>query len=62
MTPGDAAEMATAIKSLFDDRSLWQSTAERGLARAAQFSWDRTAEATAAILLAASHPSPGEGP
>ena len=62
VTPGDAAEMATAIKSLFDDRSLWQSTAERGLARAAQFSWDRTAEATAAILLAASHPSPGEGP
>jgi len=60
--PGDTADMAAAIKSLFDDRALWRRCAERGLTRAAQFGWDRTAEATAAILLAASHPSPGENP
>jgi len=51
--PRDAASVAAAIRRLFDDRALWHSMAERGLARAAEFSWDRTAEATAAVLLAA---------
>jgi len=64
--PGDAVALAAAIESLFADRALWRSMAERGLARAAQFSWEHAAEETARVLLEAAgravpRPQAGEG-
>jgi glycosyltransferase involved in cell wall biosynthesis len=44
--PGDAAAFADAIRRLGQSRAARQDLAARGLARAADFSWDRTAAAT----------------
>ena len=44
--PLDAAEMAEAIRVVVDDRERREGLAQRGLVRAAQFSWERTARQT----------------
>ncbi|HSV28852.1 MAG TPA: glycosyltransferase family 1 protein [Candidatus Omnitrophota bacterium] len=58
--PGDAADMADKIRALLTDRALWRERAGAGIARAAQFTWARTAEATARVLVEAAgkwHPA-----
>ncbi len=47
--PTDVDGMAQAIARILDDPGLRQSLVERGLRRAASFSWARTAEATARV-------------
>lgn len=49
--PLDPAAMAAAISRLIGEPGLRQELAERALIRARQFSWARTAKATAGILL-----------
>jgi glycosyltransferase involved in cell wall biosynthesis len=44
--PLDIEEMASALESVWHDADLRQSMRERGLARAAQFSWQRAARET----------------
>ncbi|MBI5164177.1 MAG: glycosyltransferase family 4 protein [Magnetospirillum sp.] len=48
--PKDAGAFAAAIARLLDDRNLWAAMSARGVARAAAFTWERTAEATARVL------------
>ena len=42
--------IATAMKSIAQDRGLWQQLSTAGLAQADRFSWKKTGEQTAAIL------------
>lgn len=42
--PGDADELADALRQVLTDSELVASLAERGRARAATFTWERTAE------------------
>jgi glycosyltransferase involved in cell wall biosynthesis len=44
VTPGKVEELASAIRSLLGDTRLRLDLRERGLARARQFSWERTAQ------------------
>lgn len=44
--PHSQEEVTAAIRRLLDDRALAKGLAERGRARAAEFTWRRTAEAT----------------
>ena len=46
--PGDAATFAAQLERALDDEPLRETLRERGLARAAKFTWTRTAEATVA--------------
>ena len=46
--PGDAAAFADQLELALDDEELRAQLRERGLARAATFTWARTAEATVA--------------
>jgi glycosyltransferase involved in cell wall biosynthesis len=48
--PTDADAIASSISALLDDPDFRQQRAAAGLGRAAQFSWDRTAEETLAVL------------
>ena len=48
--PEDPASIATAIHRLFTDDPLAKTLAERGLARAQLFSWEKTARAVQSIL------------
>lgn len=48
-TPGNAAELASALASLLTDDSAKQQLITRGLERAAIFSWHAAAEKTAAV-------------
>ena len=48
--PRDDADQAGQIGRLLDDRALWREMSARGLARAAGFSWDKTAALTAGVL------------
>ncbi|MBV9283534.1 MAG: glycosyltransferase family 4 protein [Acidimicrobiia bacterium] len=50
---GDVAAMARAVRALLDSDTLRQSLVQRGLARAARFSWRRSAEAHADVYRAA---------
>jgi glycosyltransferase involved in cell wall biosynthesis len=50
--PDDAAEMARTIATLIDDETRRRALAERGLERAAQFTWTTAAAATVAVLRA----------
>lgn len=47
--PLDESEMAATIRWVLDDPQLRSQMAERGRARAAELSWERTAELTAAV-------------
>ncbi len=49
--PTDPVTMALAIQRLLDDDSLHAEMTERGLERAKQFSWQRSAEAHAEVYL-----------
>jgi glycosyltransferase involved in cell wall biosynthesis len=51
--PTDVGALAEAIHRVLIDRALWKDLAERGLARAAQFSWRETAKGTLEVLEAA---------
>lgn len=47
--PSDTGGFAEAMERALTDRALWGDLRARGLARAAQFTWDRTARETAAV-------------
>jgi len=47
--PASETEIATAIHRLIDDQSLRRSLRDLGLARAASFTWERTARLTLAV-------------
>jgi glycosyltransferase involved in cell wall biosynthesis len=47
--PGDAQAIADALARMLDDRNLREQLAARGHARAATFTWERTAAATLAV-------------
>lgn len=47
--PDDPAELASAIQVLLADEALRRQQAQRGLERAAAFTWAATAAATAAV-------------
>ena len=48
--PTDPADMARGIAALLDDAAARGRASERGLARARQFSWPRTAQATGNVI------------
>ncbi|RAU21877.1 hypothetical protein CU669_11285 [Paramagnetospirillum kuznetsovii] len=48
--PRDVEHMAAQIRRLLDDSTLWAEMSARGLERARDFSWERTADLTADIL------------
>jgi glycosyltransferase involved in cell wall biosynthesis len=47
--PGDVAGFANAMSHILSDRELHDDLARSGLARAATFSWELTADATVAV-------------
>ena len=51
--PRDVDALAAAIERLMGDATLRAELRERGLARAREFSWERTARETAAVYRAA---------
>lgn len=48
--PDDSIAIANAVCQLLADRELQVSLSQKGLARAAEFSWDQCAQATMALL------------
>ena len=48
--PRDDAHMAEQISRLLDDGDLWREMSAKGLMRARDFSWQKTAKRTAAVL------------
>jgi glycosyltransferase involved in cell wall biosynthesis len=46
---GDVPRMVAAVRSVCDDRQLWHELSQRGIERAAEFSWERSARAHAEI-------------
>ena len=48
--PGDEAELAAAILRVLDDAAYAEDLRRRGLARATEFSWRRTAEMTLEVI------------
>jgi glycosyltransferase involved in cell wall biosynthesis len=57
LDPYDEDSMETAIRTLVEDDSLRDRLRTEGLARAAAFTWDRTAEQTWAVLASAGRES-----
>jgi glycosyltransferase involved in cell wall biosynthesis len=49
---GDVGELVSAVRAVLEDEDLRRSSVERGIARASQFSWRRSAEAHAEVYLA----------
>ena len=49
-TPGDAASFATGLRRVADDEAFARELRERGRARAAEFTWERTAAELAAAI------------
>jgi len=47
--PSDVDGFTRHMERVLTDRALWTDLRERGMARAAQFSWDRTARETVAV-------------
>ncbi|TAJ09013.1 MAG: glycosyltransferase family 1 protein [Nitrospirae bacterium] len=47
--PSDVDGFTRQMERVLTDRALWTDLRERGLARAVQFSWDRTARETVAV-------------
>jgi glycosyltransferase involved in cell wall biosynthesis len=54
--PGDVAGLAAAILRVADDSAYASDLRRRGLARAAEFSWQRTAEMTLEVLTRVAFP------
>ncbi len=54
--PNNPVHMAGHIRNLLNDEILWQDVSAKGLERAQDFSWKRTAELTAQILREAAKP------
>jgi len=50
INPYDESAIANAMKSIVSDSQLRQQLREKGLDRASQFSWQKTASQTAEIL------------
>jgi glycosyltransferase involved in cell wall biosynthesis len=50
VTPGDVAELEHAMRDILNNRSLRETMARNGVARAAQFSWRSTAERTLQVF------------
>jgi alpha-1,3-rhamnosyl/mannosyltransferase len=50
---GDVAALVRAVRAVIDDPAVRRSHVERGLRRAAQFSWRKSAEAHTAVYLEA---------
>ncbi len=48
--PTDAVELGKAMAEIADSEALQQELSERGLVRSRQFSWEKTGQATAAVL------------
>src|SRR2546423_378206 len=59
--PHDARELEQQLRRVLTDDALRASLAERGRARAAEFSWERAANETLAVLRGAEAPSPPRG-
>jgi glycosyltransferase involved in cell wall biosynthesis len=59
--PRDPGAFADALVSLLEDASLHADRREAGLARAARFSWDRTARALDRVLMAELSAAPSGG-
>ena len=53
--PVSEASMTEAMRSLLNDEALLQDLAERGLARAARFSWERVAVETESVYRSVLH-------
>ncbi len=49
--PRDKMALAAALAKIFEDSALRQDLVTRGLARSQQFSWERSAQETLAVLL-----------
>ena len=47
--PNDPEALAAALKQVLTDETLYQALREKGLKRAAQFSWEETARKTLAV-------------
>lgn len=47
--PDDAGALCAALRAVLDDEGLRRDLRDRGLARAAAFSWERAARETAAV-------------
>lgn len=50
INPNDIQELSTAIYTVLSDKSLQAKMKTKGLARAGEFTWGKTAEATLAVL------------
>jgi glycosyltransferase involved in cell wall biosynthesis len=46
---GDVPRMVSAVRSVCEDRQLWHELSRRGIERAAEFSWERSARAHADV-------------
>src|SRR5262249_5151495 len=53
--PGDVVQFADALTRPLDDEPLRAELRERGFARAASYTWQRTADATVLAYRAAAH-------
>ena len=49
LEPDDVEGLAGAMEKLLNDDKLWEDLRERGLAHAARFSWEKTAQETLAV-------------
>ena len=50
MAKADVLELVAAMERLADDEALRQELAERGLAHASRFTWERCSHATLDVL------------
>ena len=55
--PGDEEALATAMLRVLSEDGLRRELRERGLARAREFTWEKTAAATMAVYLRAAGPA-----
>jgi glycosyltransferase involved in cell wall biosynthesis len=53
--PQDVGALAEAIKDVIENRTIAEDLRRKGLIRASQFSWERTAEQTVAVYRAVAH-------
>jgi glycosyltransferase involved in cell wall biosynthesis len=58
--PGNADSIAKTIRTLYDDESLREQFAEKGLRRATLFSWRQTAKSIYEVVRSCTHPDVSE--